>query len=278
MPLPVITGGGRVLQRMLRAWNLVVYHERGRHGLAASRSAASAPPASPHHPSPPAALLCHGASGQGTSTGETVVSVVTDAGACRGGDPQVCASRCSVGDTSRAGRDHDRDRLVSAAHGLFLLDTSPPGPRQFMSPPSWRRSPGRVARVQTPITGRGQAPGVTPRQDDCSLGQRACEIGWGSEMRGGAQAASGRLLARQWPLTPTEILDSAAGGIVSLSSSDSIASSSVEEVGEVGEVRGAREDGQKKDTTEREGRESGIAIPTSPMGIESCLLPVNLEN
>ena len=57
-----------MLQRMLRAWNLVVYHERGRHGLAASRSAASAPPASPHHPSPPAALLCHGASGQGTST------------------------------------------------------------------------------------------------------------------------------------------------------------------------------------------------------------------
>lgn len=226
-----------MLQRMLRAWNLVVYHERGRHGLAASRSATSAPPASPHHPRTPAALLCHGASGQGTSTGETVVTVVTDTGACRGGDPQVCVSRCSVGDTSRAGRDHDSDRLVNAAHGLFLLDTSPPGPRQFMSPPSWRRSPGRVARVQTPI-----------------------------------QAASGRLLAREWPLTPTEILDSAAGGIVSLSSSDSIASSSVEEVGEVGE------DGQKKDTTEREGRKSGIAIPTSPMGIESRLLPVNLEN
>ena len=238
-----------MLQRMLRAWNLVVCHERRRHGFAASCSATSAPPASPDHPP-------------------------------RGGDPQVRVSRCSVVDTSRAERDHDSDRLVSAAHGLFLLDTSPPGPRQFMSPPSWRRSPGRVARVQTPITGRGQAPAVTPRQDDCSLGQRACEIGWGSEMRGGAQAASGRLLARQWPLTPTEILDSAAGGIVSLSSSDSIASSSVEEVGEVGEVRGAREDGQEKDTTgtEREGRESGIAIPTCPMGIESRLLPVNLEN
>ena len=65
-----------MLQRMLRAWNLVVYHERGRHGLAASRSATSAPPASPHHPRTPAALLCHGASGQGTSTGETVVTAV----------------------------------------------------------------------------------------------------------------------------------------------------------------------------------------------------------
>lgn len=122
--------------------------------------------------------------------------------------------------------------------------------------------------MQTPSTGRGQAPAVTPRQDDCSLGQRACEVGWGSEIRGGAEAASGRLR------TPTDILDSAASGMVSLSSSDSIASSSVDEGGE---VRGVKDDGGQDDATEREGRESGIAILTSPMGIGPRLPPVKLE-